>query len=212
MTNTLVNALLHHCKDLSGIGGEIKPGIVHRLDKHTSGVMVAAKNDKAHLGLAAQFKVHSIERAYLALVWGKMERTSGRFETKIGRNPQHRLKMTARVKEGRTAITEWSVKKYFGHCSLVECRLYTGRTHQIRVHLSESGHPLVGDELYGRGRTLPQKLAPELVTALDGFRRQALHAFRLGFDHPVSGERMTFSSEPPEDMKNLILLMEKFDK
>ena len=212
MTDTLVNALLYHCKDLSGIGGVIKPGIVHRLDKLTSGVMVAAKTDRAHINLSAQFKVHSIERAYLALVWGIMARESGRIESLIGRHPTHRLKMTGKVSRGRIAITEWHVRKRFKHFTLVEARLFTGRTHQIRVHLTEAGHPLVGDQLYGRGRSISQKLAPEVRAALEGFQRQALHAYKLGFVHPVSQEKMLFTSPLPEDMRSIIEILEKFNR
>jgi len=212
MEGTLVNALLFHCKDLSGIGGELKPGIVHRLDKLTSGVMVVAKSDRAHLGLSEQFKAHSIERAYLALVWGVMEKNSGRMETLIGRNPAHRLKMTGRVSRGRVAITEWSVRERFRHFTLVEARLFTGRTHQVRVHFSEAGHPLAGDPLYGKGRAASQKLAPEVRDALAKIPRQALHAYKLGFIHPVTGGKMMFTSQPPADMAAVIKIMEEFDR
>jgi len=212
LSGTLVNALLYHCQDLSGIGGELKPGIVHRLDKLTSGVMVAAKSDRAHIGLAGQFKEHSIERAYLALVWGQMPSESGRIESLIGRNPSHRLKMTGRTKKGRLAITEWLVKERFRHFTLLEARLFTGRTHQIRVHLTEAGHSLVGDPLYGRGRVLPPKLAPELKAALADWHRQALHAYKLGFVHPLTGEKLLFSSPLPADMQALVKIMEEHDR
>jgi len=212
MTDTLVNALLYHCKDLSGIGGVVKPGIVHRLDKLTSGVMVAAKTDRAHIGLSSQFKVHSIERAYYALVWGVMEKESGRIESLIGRNPRHRLKMTGRTEKGRLAITEWKVKKRFKHFTLVEARLFTGRTHQIRVHLTESGHPLVGDPLYGKGRNFSTRLAPEIQSALESIKRQALHAYKLGFIHPVTGEKLSFSSRVPDDIQAVIKTLEQFDQ
>lgn len=212
ITNTLVNALLYHCTDLSGIGGVIKPGIVHRLDKLTSGVMVAAKTDAAHIGLSAQFKVHSIERAYLALVWGLPAKDSGRIESLIGRNPRHRLKMTGRTGKGRLAITEWTVKKRFSHFALVEARLFTGRTHQIRVHFTESGHPLVGDPLYGRGRNFPDKLAPEVKAALQGLERQALHAYKLGFVHPITGQKLEFNSQIPEDIQAVLKILERFDR
>ncbi len=211
-SGTLVNALLYHCRDLSGIGGELKPGIVHRLDKLTSGVMVAAKNDLAHRNLSEQFKEHSIERAYWALVWGNPPGDSGRIETMIGRNPHHRLKMTAAMGKGRLAITEWKVVKRFKHFSLIECRLHTGRTHQIRVHLTEMGYPLVGDALYGRGRGVSEKFNPQVKAAVKNLNRQALHAFKLGFDHPAGGKRMTFNSPLPDEIGVLIKLLEKFDR
>jgi 23S rRNA pseudouridine1911/1915/1917 synthase len=175
-------------------------------------VMVAAKTDRAHIGLAAQFKVHSIERAYYALVWGVMARESGRIETLIGRNPRHRLKMTGRTEKGRLAITEWKVKKRFKHFTLVEARLFTGRTHQIRVHLTESGHPLVGDPLYGKGRNFPAKLAPEIMTALAGLDRQALHAYKLGFVHPATDEKLSFNSPLPDDIQAVLKTLEQFDQ
>jgi len=212
MTDTLVNALLYHCKDLSGIGGVVKPGIVHRLDKLTSGVMVAAKTDRAHIGLSEQFKVHSIERAYYALVWGVMEKESGRIESLIGRNPRHRLKMTGRTEKGRLAITEWKVKKRFQHFTLVEARLFTGRTHQIRVHLTESGHALVGDPLYGKGGNFSSKLAPEIKSALELLDRQALHAFKLGFVHPITGQKLSFNSRVPDDIQAVLTTLEQFDQ
>lgn len=210
-SGTLVNALLYHCKDLSGIGGELKPGIVHRLDKLTSGVMVAAKNDQAHRQLSEQFKKHSIDRQYLALVWGNPEGDSGRIESKISRNPRHRLKMTSRTGQGRTAITEWKVVKRFKHFSLIQCRLLTGRTHQIRVHLTEMGFPLVGDALYGRGRGKPQKINMQVWAAVKRLDRQALHAFQLGFIHPATGKSLEFNSPLPHDLASLLKLLEKYD-
>lgn len=212
MTGTLVNALLYLIKDLSGIGGVLKPGIVHRLDKLTSGVMVIAKTDRGHIGLCSQFREHDIERAYLALVWGNMPKESGRIESLIGRNPAHRLKMTGRTGKGRLAITEWKLKKRFKHFALVECRLFTGRTHQIRVHMTEAGHPLVGDPLYGRRSALSQKLAPEVRSALQNLKRQALHAYKLGFVHPLTGQKMLFTSPLPDDMESVIKRLEEFDR
>ncbi len=211
MSGTLVNALLNHCKDLSGIGGELKPGIVHRLDKLTSGVMVSAKTELAHLKLAEQFKQHSIERAYWALARGNPEKNSGRIESKISRNPRHRLKMTGRGKQGRVAITEWKVIRRFKHFSVIECRLHTGRTHQIRVHLTEMGFPLVGDALYGGGHNPSEKIAPEIREAIKNLNRQALHAFKLGFAHPRTGQGMSFCSPLPEELDSLLRLLEKFD-
>ncbi len=200
-TGTLVNALLARCEDLSGVGGEIKPGIVHRLDKLTSGVMAAAKNDRAHLALAEQFKAHSIERKYVCLAHGTMKKDSGRIETLIGRNVKHRLKMTADVSRGRVAVTNFRVLARARGVSLVECELETGRTHQIRVHLSENNHPLVGDPLYGKGRQPPAGLDENARAAVRQLKRQALHAWFLAFDHPGSGERMAFASPPPADIR-----------
>ena len=200
VTGTLVNALLYHCRGLSGVGGAIKPGIVHRLDKLTSGVMVAAKTDLAHHGLAAQFKAHTIDRQYLAVVYGEMEKLSGSFETVIGRNPRHRLKMTSRTEKGRRAVTRFRALSRHNGMSLVELTLETGRTHQIRVHLSEHNHPVAGDALYGKGRAVPARLRPDARSALRRLDRQALHAFRLGFDHPATAERMVFESPLPPDL------------
>ena len=207
-----MNALLYHCKDLSGVGGVLKPGIVHRLDKLTSGVMVCAKTDQAHLGLSQQFKEHSIERRYLALVWGRLEQEEGKIESLIARNPRHRLKMTGKAKQGKLAITEWKVLERFSHFTLIECRLYTGRTHQIRVHFSEIGHPVVGDSLYGKGRAVSAKFSSELKSALRAMKRQALHAYLLGFRHPISGKWMEFRSDLPEDFCSLLNAIRKFDQ
>jgi 23S rRNA pseudouridine1911/1915/1917 synthase len=212
---TLVNALIAHCgKSLSGIGGVARPGIVHRLDKDTSGLMVAAKTDKAHRGLAAQFADHGLtgdlERGYLALVWGAPARSHGTIDAPIGRHPTSRTKMAVLPGKGREAVTHWRVIETFGPkdaavASLVECRLETGRTHQVRVHLSSIGHPLIGDPLYGRGfkskiGKLPEKLQSKLAT-LD---RQALHAAKLVFVHPVSGTLLEFNSSLPRDLAEIV--------
>jgi 23S rRNA pseudouridine1911/1915/1917 synthase len=202
--NTLVNALLHHCAgSLSGIGGVKRPGIVHRIDKDTSGLLVAAKNDRAHHGLAAQFAKHTIERVYNAVVWGVPLPRHGEVEGAIGRNPADRKKM-AIIAGGKYALTYFQVIDVFGeYASLVECRLATGRTHQIRVHMSSIGHPLIGDPLYGRGR--PKSRAPEPVKGLlAAFPRQALHAKTLGFEHPISREKLLFQSKIPNDLNGLI--------
>ena len=201
---TLVNALLHHCAgSLSGIGGVKRPGIVHRIDKDTSGLLVAAKNDRAHHGLAAQFAEHSIERVYNALVWGVPLPRQGEIEGAIGRNPSDRKKM-AIVSNGKPALTYFKTISAFGdYAGLVECRLATGRTHQIRVHMTSIGHPLVGDQLYGKIRSKGR--APEAVKdRLNSFPRQALHARVLGFDHPISGQKLHFESEIPSDLNELI--------
>ncbi|MCY4067464.1 MAG: RluA family pseudouridine synthase [Rhodospirillaceae bacterium] len=204
---TLVNALLAHCGDsLSGIGGVARPGIVHRIDKDTSGLLVAAKTDAAHAGLAAQFAEHSIERRYTALAWGEPRPLAGRIDAAIGRDPGHRTKMAVRRDGGRAARTYYTVTdRYGGLLSLIDCRLATGRTHQIRVHLAHRGHPLVGDYLYGGRRHLPQpwRETPQ-AAAVESFRRQALHAARLGFVHPVTGEALAFGAALPQDIAALV--------
>ena len=203
--STLVNALLHHCAgSLSGIGGVKRPGIVHRIDKDTSGLLVVAKNDRAHHGLATQFAEHSIERVYNALVWGVPLPRHGQIEGAIGRNPSDRKKMAIVSGGGKPALTYFRVMDVFGeHAALVECRLATGRTHQIRVHMTSIGHPLVGDQLYGKGRAKGR--APEPAKSLlTAFPRQALHARTLGFDHPLSRKKMLFESKIPKDFNELI--------
>jgi 23S rRNA pseudouridine1911/1915/1917 synthase len=209
---TLVNALIAHCGDsLSGIGGVRRPGIVHRLDKDTSGVMVAAKTDRAHHALSRQFEERTAERAYLAVVWGAPAPAQGRVEGNIGRDPRNRKKM-AIVGEGRgkPAATNYRLVKRYGiWASLVECRLETGRTHQVRVHMTHIGHSLVGDQLYGRAtRSRTKGLPEDVVEAMRGFPRQALHARLLAFDHPVTGERLSFETELPSDMKKLCDILE----
>ncbi len=205
-SGTLVNALLHHCQDLSGIGGELRPGIVHRLDKDTSGVMVATKNDATHVGLAEQFKEHSINRRYLALIHGLLQPRSGRIESAIGRHPNHRLKMSSQSRQPKQAVTHWTVQQLFeaDRLSLVELQLETGRTHQIRVHFSERNMPLVHDPLYGgRARTaaLQDARLIKLARQLPG---QALHARLLGFVHPRSGQYLEFTSAPPPAFAELL--------
>ncbi len=208
---TLVNALLAHCgESLSGIGGVARPGIVHRIDKETSGLLVVAKSDAAHAGLAAQFAEHSIERRYTALAWGELRPLSGRIDADIGRDPAHRTRMAVRRDGGRTARTYYTVmERYSGLLSLIECRLATGRTHQIRVHLAHRGNPLVGDYLYGGRRHLPQPwrdTAP--AAAVESFGRQALHAARLGFVHPVTGEALSFRAALPQDFAALVSVLD----
>ncbi len=205
---TLVNALVAHCgASLSGIGGVRRPGIVHRLDKDTSGLLVAAKNDAAHAGLSRLFAAHDLERAYLALVWGSPAPAEGMIEGNIGRNPQNRKKMAIVARGGRPARTHYRVREHLanGCWSLVECRLETGRTHQIRVHLTARGHVVVGDPLYGGKRASARRaLPPNAAEALKNWRRQALHAYRLAFKHPVSNEYLELASEPPADMRALL--------
>jgi 23S rRNA pseudouridine1911/1915/1917 synthase len=191
-----VNALLHHCgASLSGIGGVLRPGIVHRLDKGTSGLLVAAKNDAAHRHLAAQFKRHSVDREYRALVRGAPGEDAGSIVAPIGRHPTDRKKFSTRTRSGREAVTHWRVERRMGALSLLRVRLETGRTHQIRVHLASVGLPVAGDPVYGGGRSVTREL---------GLQRQALHAARLGFEHPRSGERLAFDSPLPADLARVI--------
>ena len=207
---TLVNALLHHCAgSLSGIGGVARPGIVHRLDKDTSGVMVAAKTDAAHAGLAEQFSRHDVERVYIALVRGAPHPLRGRIETLIGRSPTDRKKMAVLKSGGRVAITHYAAERSFGpperpSAARVACRLETGRTHQIRVHLASRGAPCLGDPVYGSGPPTP---AVRAAVAEAGLQRQALHAAVLGFRHPTTGETLRFETPLPDDMARLEALL-----
>jgi 23S rRNA pseudouridine1911/1915/1917 synthase len=196
---TLVNALLHHCADLSGVGGVLRPGIVHRLDRGTSGVLVAAKHDAAHRALAEQFRRHSVERVYLAFVRGLPGGETGRVERAVGRHPRDRKRMSVHARAGRGARTAWRVARRFPRAgvSRLEVRPETGRTHQIRVHLAALGLPVLGDPIYGGGRK-----------AAVGLARPALHAARLGFDHPESGERLCFEAPLPPDLVALEALLE----
>ena len=203
---TLVNALIGHCGDsLSGIGGVRRPGIVHRLDKETSGVMVAAKTDAAHQGLARLFAEHDIDRRYLAVVHGAPIRPKGVIEGPIARDPRDRKRMAVR-EGGKHAVTHYRVVQRFGEsAALLECRLATGRTHQIRVHLAHIGFPVIGDPVYGhRRRAVPKGLSETAREAVRSFPRQALHAAVLGFRHPVGGEALRFETPLPEDMHALI--------
>ncbi|KQN25949.1 pseudouridine synthase [Sphingomonas sp. Leaf33] len=198
LDGTLVNALLHHCRgSLSGIGGVARPGIVHRIDKDTSGLMVAAKTDRTHEGLARQFKAHSIDRRYKAIVSGVPRVKAGTVDAPLARSPQNRKKV-AIVAGGKRAVTHWSQLSQLRDAALVECRLETGRTHQVRVHMASLGHPLVGDPVYGRTKASHRALLETL-----GFRRQALHAARLGFIHPITSVALSFESEMPADMQEL---------
>lgn len=214
-SGTLVNALIAHCgKSLSGIGGEKRPGVVHRLDKNTSGLLVVAKNDRAHRALAAQFADHGksggLRRGYLALVWGVPNPAEGTIDQPIGRDPRSRVKMSIRS-NGRRAVTHYKLRAvYRGKsgkpvASLIECRLETGRTHQIRVHLARIGHPLLGDETYGQGfRSRTSLLSTAAGRALTALGRQALHAYLLGFTHPAGGKPLKFESKPPKDIAELL--------
>ncbi len=207
-SGTLVNALLHHVDDLSGIGGEKRPGIVHRLDRGTSGLMVVAKHDKAHEALSRQFSDREVEKEYVALVWGEVM-AGRRIDAPIGRDPSNRKKMSARARRAREAVTRIVRAEHFGRMlTLARVAIYTGRTHQIRVHLSAIGHPIVGDPLYGGvHRRVPGDL--RAVTHLD---RPFLHAARLVFTHPGEERRMEFTSELPEDLQRVVdELRERFD-
>ncbi len=201
LDGTLVNALLHHCAgQLSGVGGVARPGIVHRIDKDTSGLIVAAKHDKAHEGLAKQFAAHSIDRRYLAVATGRPMPANGSVDAALARSSTNRKKMAV-VAEGRgkRAVTHYRTIEPLSGATLIECRLETGRTHQVRVHMTHIGHPLVGDPVYGRAK---KPLSDVLKTL--GFVRQALHAAHLGFIHPVSGNAIALDSEIPQDMRELI--------
>lgn len=198
-TGTLVNALLYHCGDsLSGINGEKRPGIVHRIDKDTSGLLLVAKNDNAHQKLSSQIKEHSLTRAYKALVHGNIKHDSGRIDAPIGRHPSDRKKMTVTDKNSREAVTNFRVIERYGRYTFVECILETGRTHQIRVHMSKNGHPIVGDKTYGVKKE-EFNLAGQL-----------LHAYKVGFIHPVSGEYMEFVSELPDYYMNVLDRLRNF--
>lgn len=190
-TGTLVNALMYHCKDLSGINGELRPGIVHRIDKDTSGLLMAAKNDKAHAALAAQLKDHSVTRKYFALVHGNVSHDQGTIDAPIGRDPHDRKMYTVIERNSKHAVTHFQVVERFGDYTLLELKLETGRTHQIRVHMKFIGHPLVGDPLYGRSKGLK----------MDG---QALHAAVLGFIHPSTEKYMEFTAPIPDDIEHVL--------
>jgi 23S rRNA pseudouridine1911/1915/1917 synthase len=203
ITGTLVNALLHHCRgNLSGINGVARPGIVHRIDKDTSGLLVVAKSDAAHEGLAAQFAAHTVHRRYIAVCAGHPSPAEGTIDARIGRSDADRKKMTVlpnNSSRGKSAVTHYKTLERLDDAAVIECRLETGRTHQVRVHCASIGHPLLGDPAYGR---TPRQLRPLLERL--GFARQALHAAELGFQHPLTGEMVQFRSDLPQDMAELI--------
>ena len=218
-SGTLVNYLMHHCDDLSGIGGVLRPGIVHRLDKDTSGILVAAKTDSAHLHLSSQFKQHTVKRQYQAIVWGVPSKEHGIVEASIARHPVRRKEMSI-VKsngeredvntKGKHAVTHWKVLKRFKTTSLIACRLETGRTHQIRVHLTSIGHPIIGDKQYGESALKNYSgLSVALIQTIKSLRRQALHSELLGFKHPSTEEWCEFKTNLPEDLSYLLTELQK---
>lgn len=216
VTGTLVNALLHHCPDLGGIGGERRPGIVHRLDKETSGVMVVAKTTATFQHLARQFKDRQVQKEYVALVWGRLPRAAGVIDRAIGRHRSDRKRMSSRYSQAksREAVTEWQVEKSFKitvssstslWVTLLRLKPRTGRTHQLRVHLADFGFPIVGDKIYGRGRRNQEQKSDSVFSA---FPRQALHAEKLTFVHPGDGKLMAFHAPLPHDMQDLLQVLE----
>jgi len=206
---TLVNGLLYHCTDLGGIGGELRPGIVHRLDKDTSGTLVVAKNDQAHTHLSRQFKSRQVQKQYRALVHGTLKSSSGTIKLPIGRHPTDRKRMSTKSARGRTAETQWKVDTQFRWFALLTLTLKTGRTHQIRVHCAAMQHPILGDKIY-RPRKLERtikrqcKQPDKILPLIKAVRRQMLHAWRLGFTHPQTGQWMAFESPLPDDMEQVI--------
>jgi 23S rRNA pseudouridine1911/1915/1917 synthase len=203
-SGTLVNALLYHCRDLAGINGVLRPGIVHRLDKDTSGVMVVAKDDEAYHHLAKQFKNRTVKKAYWAIVYGTVSGGEGLIDSDIGRHPSERKRMSTHTRKGRPAVTRWKKVEEFEGATLLEIFPRTGRTHQIRVHLSSIGHPILGDPLYGRKGRPGAIHDPILRKCVKRLNRQALHAQGLEFNHPRTGERMRFASPMPRDMEEVL--------
>jgi 23S rRNA pseudouridine1911/1915/1917 synthase len=211
-SDTLVNALLFHCRDLSQINGVIRPGIVHRLDKKTSGVMVAAKNAMAMHHLSLQFKKRQVRKRYIALVHGELRESQGVIEASLGRHPKERKRISIHTRKGRSAITQWRVIKRFKGLSLLEVIPKTGRTHQIRAHFSSLGHPIVGDPEYCRGKWIQRITDSQVRERISDLRRQALHSERLGFMHPRSGEFMEFIAPLPDDMAQIIRFLSQHDE
>jgi 23S rRNA pseudouridine1911/1915/1917 synthase len=204
-TGTLVNAILHHCNDLTGVGDQKRPGIVHRLDKGTSGVMVVAKNQKCHDGLVKLFSTHDIDRKYECIAMGKQFPAGGLLESTIGRHPQNRLKMAINVKGGKDALTHYKVLTQFDKVAHLEMKLETGRTHQIRVHLSQLLHrPILCDPLYGNPKEHLQRVGPEVSNIIGAYEHPFLHAKLLGFVHPITNEKMLFESKPPQLFQNVL--------
>jgi 23S rRNA pseudouridine1911/1915/1917 synthase len=201
--DTIVNAILYHCHNLSGIGGVLRPGIVHRLDKGTSGLLVVAKSDEAHQGLAGQFKRHEVKKTYIALVYGNPKEDEGQIDLPVGRHPVDRKKMSTRSRRSKEALTTWKVQERFGVATMLDVDIMTGRTHQIRVHLSALGLPVIGDSVYGNPKRADAVHDTFVRSKLKTMKRQALHAAKIGFVHPVTCEDMMFSSRLPDDMTAL---------
>jgi len=214
--NTIVNGLLYkYQNELSSIGGKLRPGIVHRIDKDTSGVIVVAKNDNAHINLSQQFSKHTIKRTYEAIIWGSLKPQSGTIQEKISRSVRNRQLMAVRKEKGKIAITNYKTLKIFQNSdlpkiSLIECKLKTGRTHQIRVHMSFKGNPILGDRSYGKSKKKFKKINTEVEKKINNFNRQALHAKSLGFIHPSSKKEVSFEAKRPKDFEELIKSLEKF--
>jgi 23S rRNA pseudouridine1911/1915/1917 synthase len=201
--DTIVNAILYHCQNLSGIGGVLRPGIVHRLDKETSGLLVVAKSDEAHQGLAGQFKRHEVKKTYMALVYGNPKEDEGAIDLPLGRHPVDRKKMSTKSRRTKEALTTWKVHERFGVATMLDVNIMTGRTHQIRVHLSALGLPVVGDSVYGNPKRADAVHNTFVRSKLKTMKRQALHAAKIGFVHPVTCREMMFSSPLPDDMADL---------
>ena len=211
-TGTLVHGLLQHCQDLSGIGGILRPGIVHRLDKDTTGIMVATKNDRSHTFLAKQFKSGEVKKQYVALVHGAIRGNEGKIELPIGRHPKKRKQMSVPPSGGRRALTRWQkIEEFDGKFSLLSVSIKTGRTHQIRVHLSHIGHPIAGDPVYGYGQRRWKRHPLYKKGMLPPIKRQMLHAKRLGFVHPDSGRYMEFEAPLPEDMLHAVRILQSLN-
>ncbi len=207
-TGTLLNALLHHCPELTEIGDVSRPGLVHRLDKDTSGLLVVAKTELAHRSLVSQFQKHEVKKKYLALVWGRLAEKEGRIAKEIGRHPVERHKMSVHARRGKDAVTNWRVIREFpGPLTLVELAIETGRTHQIRVHLTSLGHPVLGDATYGGGASRLKGAPPALLGLRPLVKRQMLHAWRLEITHPRTGERMGWEAALPEDFQGMVALL-----
>ncbi len=202
--STLVHGLLFHCPDMKGVGGKLRPGIVHRLDKDTSGILLIAKSSSAHAKLSAQFKTRKIKKEYLALVWGRMPAAEGKIDLPIGRHPKDRKKMSVHSYAGRNAETLWKVEEEYKDASLVRLDLKTGRTHQIRVHCAAIHHPVLGDQTYGKGKRLVVETKDERKMPIP---RQMLHAWKIGFEHPEERKSMSFQADIPEDMKEILALL-----
>jgi len=207
LQGTLVNAILFHCRDLSGIGGVLRPGIVHRLDKDTSGLLVVAKSDRAHQALTGQFKKRQVKKNYLALVYGDIKGEQGVIDLPVGRHTEDRKKMSTRSHRGRDAVSRWQVKERYGAATLLQVEIDTGRTHQIRVHLHALGYPVVGDSVYGNVRRADGVANPVQRAVLKRMKRQALHAACISFSHPLTGAWLTFAAPLPEDMRDLCHLL-----